>query len=205
MSELPQTIRAFIAIKLPPAVRSSVEQVQRDLKSATRPGLVRWTPVEQIHLTLKFLGNIPTNSVPELDAALRGACIQVAPFELYASGLGCFPDSKRPRVLWVGLGGALDKLRELQKAIVLETERWGEPEDRPFHPHLTLGRTKSTRPRELEALGAEVKTATAADLGSWRVARVDLMKSELFQEGARHMGLLEVPLTDCLSAGETDF
>jgi len=204
MSELPQTIRAFIAIKLPPEVRSSVEQVQRDLKSAIRPGLVRWTPVEQIHLTLKFLGNIPDESVPELDAALRRACARVVPFELCASGLGCFPDSKRPRVLWVGLGGALDKLQELQKAIVIETERWGEPEDRPFHPHLTLGRTKSTRPRELQALGAEVKTATAADLGSWRVARVGLMKSELLQEGFCHTVLLELPLADRLSAGEAN-
>ena len=198
MAESPQTIRAFIAINLPHEVRAGVERVQHDLKRAAGTSWVRWTPAEQIHLTLKFLGNIPAESVPELDAALRRACAQVAPFELRVSGLDCFPDSKRPRVLWVGLGGALDRLQELQKAIVIETERWGEPEDRPFHPHLTLGRTKSTRPRELQALGAAIKAAPAAELGSWQVTRVDLMQSELFPEGARHTGLLEVPLAAVL-------
>ena len=198
------SIRAFIAIKLPPEVRAGVEQVQGSLKSAIRPGSVRWTPAEQIHLTLKFLGNIPADSVPELEAALRRACAQVAPFELYADGLGAFPDSQRPRVLWIGLGGALDALQLLQKAIVVETERWGEPEERAFHPHLTLGRVKNASARELHELGERIRSVSAASVGSWQVTQVDLMKSELFQDGARHTGLLEVPLTDRSSAGETN-
>jgi len=202
MSEPSQTIRAFIAIRLPSEIRAGVEQVQGSLKSAIRPGSVRWTPAEQIHLTLKFLGNIPADSVPELEAALRRACAQVAPFELYADGLGAFPDSQRPRVLWIGLGGALDALQLLQKAIVVETERWGEPEDRPFHPHLTLGRIKTTRSRELQELGAKIRSTPAANLGSWQVTQVALMKSELFQDGARHTCLATVPFVDQSVAGK---
>jgi 2'-5' RNA ligase len=194
MAEPTQTIRAFIAIKLPSEVRAEVERVQHDLKSAVRGDLVRWTPAEQIHLTLKFLGNIPADSVPELEAALRRACAQVAPFEVSAEGLGAFPDWQRPRVLWVGVRCALAALRELQAAVALKTERWGEPEGRVFHPHLTLGRVKNVRPCELLELIAKTKSASAASLGTWQVTQVDLMKSELSQAGACHTCLHGVAL-----------
>ena len=188
------TIRAFIAIKLPAEVKAAVAIMQDSLKRAVGTKLVRWTAPEQIHLTLRFLGNIAVETVPELGAALRRAGAQIAPFELRAAGLGCFPDEKRPRVLWVGLGGALEKLQELQKAVLAETETWGETEDRPFHPHLTLGRTKTTQPRELQALGPAIRALLATDWGSWQVRGVNLMKSELSPEGARHTSLLDVPL-----------
>jgi 2'-5' RNA ligase len=195
MAEHSGTIRAFIAIKLPTEVRADVERAQRELKSATRAGSVRWTPAEQIHLTLKFLGDVQTDSLTELEAALRRACAQIAPFELHAGGIGSFPDSQRPRVIWIGVGGAVEMLHHLQAAIARETERWGEPEERTFHPHLTLGRIKTTRRRELQELGALIQSAPASNLGSWRVTQVDLMRSELFPDGARHNCLAAVPLS----------
>ena len=194
MTEPPHTIRAFIAIELPSEVRSEVERTQRALKSTIPTGLIRWTPPEQIHLTLKFLGNIPADSAPELETALRRACTGMVPFELCAEGLGGFPDLRRPRVLWIGVGGALDALQQLQAAIARETDRWGEREERAFHPHLTWGRVRTTRKRELDDLGAAIRSVFAARWGSWRVTRVDLMRSELDPDGARHCCLATVPL-----------
>jgi 2'-5' RNA ligase len=167
----PAWVRAFIAVTLPAEVRVAVERVQRELKAAVRGNAVRWTPSEQVHLTLKFLGNVAADSLPDLESAVRHACADAAPFELTAGGLGAFPSEQRPRVLWVGVGGEVEALRQLEQAVARETAAWGEREDKPFHPHLTLGRVKTTRLRELRELSHGWLTVKASHLGGWRVSR----------------------------------
>ncbi len=108
--------------------------------------------------------------------------------------MGVFPTEARPRVLWVGLRGELDALRRLHAQIARETAAWGEREEREFHPHLTLGRVKSVRPAEVRAIAPALERVNAGDLGSWRVERVDLMRSQLSQTGATHTCLAGVPL-----------
>jgi 2'-5' RNA ligase len=90
--------------------------------------------------------------------------------------------------------GELHALQQLQKAITVETKRWGEPEERGFHPHLTLGRTKTTRGRELQELGTGIKSVSLPNLGNWQVTHMGLMRSELFPDGARHSCLATVPM-----------
>jgi 2'-5' RNA ligase len=188
------SIRAFIALPLPAEAKAATAVAQRELKSALRGGWLRWTPPEQIHLTLRFLGDIPAGDVPALAEALRRACAGCAPFDLHAGGLGVFPDARRPRVLWLGLGGQLDALRELQARIERETAAWGEPEDREFHAHLTLARLKNAPPAAARQVAQSLAQAKATNLAAWRADHLELMRSELSPAGARHSVLGTVAL-----------
>ena len=142
-----EQIRAFIAVELPPAVREAVEGVVRELRSGIGDG-VRWVRPEGVHLTLKFLGDIDAGSVPAVSRAMAQCAASAAPFDLFLEGVGVFPNARRPRVIWIGLGGALEPLLALQHSIDRELEGLGfARERRPFTPHLTLGRVRdgSTR------------------------------------------------------------
>ncbi len=187
-------IRAFVAVPLPDEVKTALGRVQREVQSSLPGDAVRWTPPEQIHLTLRFLGDVPADSAADVETALRRAGAGIAPFPLGASDVGVFPTEARPRVLWVGLRGELDALRRLHAQIARETATWGERAEREFHPHLTLGRVKSVRPAGVRAIEPALERVNAGDLGSWRVERVDLMRSQLSQTGATHTCLAGVPL-----------
>ena len=137
-----EQIRAFIAVELPPAVREAVEGVVRELRSGIGDG-VRWVRPEGVHLTLKFLGDIDAGSVPAVSRAMAQCAASAAPFDLFLEGVGVFPNARRPRVIWIGLGGALEPLLALQHSIDRELEGLGfARERRPFTPHLTLGRVR---------------------------------------------------------------
>ena len=133
-------IRAFVAINLSAEVRVNLAELQRELKSALPGDGVRWTKPEQIHLTLKFLGDIAADSLEDLKVAIQRACEGITPFSLRAESLGIFPDSQRPRVIWTDVNGDVDILRRLQEQIERETGSWWEAEQRTFQPHLTLAR-----------------------------------------------------------------
>ncbi len=194
-SDLSSTIRTFIALELPEPVRAAVARVQRDLVSSLAGNVVRWTPPEQIHLTLRFLGNVPAAAVPEIEAALQRACVGIAPFALAAAGAGTFPEAGRPRVVWIGLDGDLASLRRLAQQIDFETASWGEPPDRDFHPHLTLGRVKDARPSEQRRIGQALSRIRVGRLANWQVDYVAFLRSELSSEGAKHTRLSMVTLT----------
>jgi 2'-5' RNA ligase len=177
-------IRAFIAINLPDEVRAKLERQHRSLKAALPGDGIRWTPPGQIHLTLKFLGDVPSSSVDGLRAAVERGCRGTAPFSLRARGLGVFPGAQRPRILWAGVEGELDVLGELQERIENETGRWREREARRFQPHLTVARIKILPPGR--GLALQKKLAGAADFGTWRVEGVGLMRSHLSASGVTH-------------------
>ncbi|AJE04727.1 RNA 2',3'-cyclic phosphodiesterase [Geobacter pickeringii] len=127
-------MRLFVAIDLPDGVKQSVADLCRGV-----PG-VRWLPPEQLHLTLRFIGEADE----AVDGAIRRglAAIVSPPFPLALRGVGCFPSPRRPRVLWVGLGGS-DPLHRLQQAVEAAVNGAGVPaEERPFSPHITLARLR---------------------------------------------------------------
>ncbi len=138
-------VRTFLAINLPDRqirqLSEAVEQWRR-----YRAG-VRWTTASRLHLTLKFLGDVPEDMLPVISTACRQVAGQYAPFELHMGITGTFPSMKRPRVLWVGLVPAQDRmLHNLQEALETSLEGVGLPrDDRPFSPHVTVGRVKSGR------------------------------------------------------------
>ncbi len=138
-------VRTFLAINLPDRqIRQLSEAVEqwRRYRAA-----VRWTTAPRLHLTLKFLGDVPEDTLPAISSACRQVACQYHPFELHMGATGTFPSLKRPRVLWVGLASSSGRpLHTLQEALETLLEGVGLPRDeRPFSPHVTVGRVKSGR------------------------------------------------------------
>jgi len=196
MADVDRPIRIFVAIHLPAEVRAQLERLQRRLMGLAGGDLVRWTPVEQIHLTLRFLGDVGRDRLDELCDAVRRVCAGASPFRVYAGNLGCFPDARKPRVVWVGIGGEVGRLARLQEELERATAGFGKPpEKREFRPHLTLGRPKGREVRSLRDLGRELQTVKAERFGDWMVQDVALVRSELQAGGPRYTDLAVFPLS----------
>jgi 2'-5' RNA ligase len=179
-----EEIRSFIAVELPREIKLMLARIQDELKSGGRAP-VKWVDPDIIHLTLKFLGNIPVDTIDNLTAAIREACRGVPPFRVEVGGLGVFPNPRRVQVVWVGLAGDIENLAQLQKRIDSALVPLGfTPESRPFTPHLTLARVRDrAAPAQKQELGRIVAAARFEDVESLRVDAVHLMKSQLTPEG----------------------
>lgn len=183
--EIREEIRAFIAIDLPPAFLEAIGSLQDELRHSTKG--IRWVKSGNIHLTLKFLGDVSGATLDELGEILASACKGHAPIELSMGSPGGFPNMERPRVIWLGLEGELEKLEALEEEIEKVCRPAGFPrEKRSFHPHLTLGRVKDPRKAsadmaDLADLLGRAKTASA---GTFTVNAVHLYKSDLTRDGA---------------------
>lgn len=174
------TIRAFIAIKLPPAVISLLEKAQQDFKSA---GLrAKWVQPKNIHLTLKFLGNINPEDIDDIDAAMTDAVMEFEPLNLAARGVGVFPGIKRPRVIWVGLGGQTQALFALQRKLEDNLAVIGfAKENRPYKGHLTLGRFRqAVDPHTIHRVIQEHADLKSED---FTTNRISLFQSDLKPAG----------------------
>ncbi len=184
-------MRTFIAIEIPEEIKGRLVELQRGLRSSGVDA--SWPRPEGIHLTLKFLGEVPEAKIPEIMSSLRSTAQGTGGFRLEVAGTGAFPNAKAARVVWVGLSGDVDKLNRLQDAVEKAMADIGfAREDRKFTPHLTLGRIKYIRSREawLKTLDGikDVKVA------GFDVSAVSLMKSELNRSGAVYteMGRVEL-------------
>jgi 2'-5' RNA ligase len=188
--------RLFIAIEPPPPVLEAVRGAQNRLKRTLPGGVARWVNPEGVHLTLKFLGDVPLNQLDDLQTALTDAASGVHRFSLNVQGVGCFPDTRRPRVVWLGLGGNLERLGLLQERVEEYVAPLGYPtEDRAFHPHLTLARAERRASRDdLAALGKLVERTTLGALVDWPVGALSLIRSQLRPGGAVYTQVHEVVL-----------
>jgi RNA 2',3'-cyclic 3'-phosphodiesterase len=190
-----EQIRSFIAIELPEEVRSGLKKAQGLLKS-DNPQLARWVDPASIHLTLKFLGNIPADKVAPISQLMKKAAGEIQPFQLEVKGLGAFPSLLRPQVIWIGLTGEIEQLRKLQNSLESQISPLGFPsENRPFTPHLTLARLRDTASViERQKLG---KIISSTDIGSGfsiSVNFISLMRSQLTPAGAIYTRLFETGL-----------
>ena len=184
-------IRSFLAIELPKLILRKIEEVQRDLRS-TRAD-VRWVNPEKIHLTLKFFRNIEESRIDPIFKSIEEPTRNTLPFSIKVSGVGAFPHLKNPRVIWMGLVDGKAILTSFQKQIETQLEKIGfQPEDRPFHPHLTLGRMKSSRGKE-ELVG-RMEKHREEEFGDFQVGRVILFKSDLTPSGPIYTLLKELKL-----------
>jgi RNA 2',3'-cyclic 3'-phosphodiesterase len=184
-------IRSFLAIELPKLILRKIEEVQRDLRSTRLD--VRWVNPEKIHLTLKFFGNIEESRIDPIFKSIEEPTRNTLPFSLKAIGVGAFPHLRNPRVIWMGLGDGKEVLTSFQKQIEIQLEKIGfQPEDRPFHPHLTLGRVKSSRGKE-ELVG-RMEKHREEEFGDFQVERVILFKSDLNPSGPIYTLLKEIRL-----------
>ncbi len=174
-------MRLFIAIEIPAEIKKQMAEAQHRLRDAGVDA--SWPRPEGIHLTLKFLGEVPEQQVTDITNALNAAAGGSTKFHLDVAGVGTFPNAKNARVVWTGLSGDTERLKILQASVEDAMERIGmKREERPFTPHLTLGRIKYIRSRDrwLKAL-EEMKDIS---LSGFDVEAVSLMKSELKPSGA---------------------
>lgn len=188
-------LRLFIAVELPDPMRSALATLQDELAGVVPRDVMRWVRPEGIHLTLKFLGDVPEEQCGEIETALMPAA-GLAPFTVTVRGLGCFPNFRRPRVVWVGLEGQTSALHALRDLVEREIAPLGYPtERRKFHPHLTLGRVRrrSSKHDVLE-LGEQLAETSVTELGQMEIASVSLMRSQLRPQGAIYSCLKRVDL-----------
>ncbi len=184
-------LRAFLSIDLPASLHPPLTQVQNSLKKSGAD--VRWVPVGNIHLTLKFFGNILETAVDTISGSTRRVTREVHPFELRISGLGAFPGIKSPRVIWLGLEEPTGALAHLYQGLEEAFHAIGyPPEDRAFNPHLTLGRVRSNKGRE--KLSTLLANVAVPEFPAFRVGVLTLFRSTLTPQGSIYTPLQVLPL-----------
>ena len=176
-------MRVFVAVFPPATVQEALAEAARALPTDA----FRLTPARRVHLTLKFLGDVSPGDLPRVAAALGRAARTGAPFDAAVSGFGAFPSARRARILWAGIGAGADGFRALSRAVedLLEPESFAR-DDRPFVPHLTLGRAR--RPVPVELGGANVP------LPGFAVGALDLVESRQDGSGVTYSVLARCPL-----------
>ncbi len=190
-------IRAFIAIELPQEIHQRLDQVISQLKQRLGDTAIRWVPAENIHLTLKFLGDVSVANVEMLKKIMQAEAAGCPHFEISVGGLGAFPNAHHPRVVWVGVEAPSD-LNNLQHAIEAATERLGyTKEERPFSAHLTLGRvSRNATPRDARLIGEVLESTKVGFLGAAHIQAVHLFRSDLKPTGSIYTKMFTAPLKD---------
>ena len=190
-----EQIRSFIAIELPVELKRAISRLQEQLKAGSRAP-VRWVSPENIHLTLKFLGDIDAVVIDDIKDALQEAVWGISAIRLGAEGLGVFPNNTRVQVIWVGLSGEIDRLQKLQQSIDKELAKLGFPaEKRGFSPHLTIARLRDrANANERQDMGRLVENTRFQSSLDFSVTSIHLMKSQLTREGAIYSRLGSVNL-----------
>ena len=178
-------IRAFIAVDLTDEIRTCLDQVITQLRKSLENIPVRWVPAENIHLTLKFLGDVSVSNLDMLKEILQTEVGAHHPFDFSVGGLGSFPSTRQPRVLWVGVE-APPELSVIQRGIEGAMERLGYArEDKPFSPHLTIGRvSRNATAKDVHMISGVLETTRVGFLGATNVAQIHLYRSDLKPSGA---------------------
>lgn len=197
--------RLFIAVPLPDAVRDFVAGIVDDLKREGWP--MRWVDADNGHLTLHFLGDTPPENAELLRLALGEVIERHEAFDLRTADLGAFPAMKRPRVIWLGLWGPAHRLESIRDDIGVLLEELGfKLDEKPFHPHITLGRLRETKNVRVSELPGKIRARfdELAERGvvthdkpvPFPVREVQLVRSHLSHEGARYEVIQSYPLQD---------
>jgi RNA 2',3'-cyclic 3'-phosphodiesterase len=192
MSDTEKNIRAFLAIEPPEDVLQKMSGLQEKLKREIR-GRISWAKPPGQHLTLKFFGDISTDDVKNICAAVQKQTISELPLNLIIEKLGVFPDDRRPRVLWCGTTGDVEKLLVLQKKLDSDLAAIGFPtEDRPFRAHLTMARIKDWH--DLMGMNEALAKYSAFTAGEFVCGELILFQSKLSPQGAVYTKLAEFVL-----------
>jgi 2'-5' RNA ligase len=189
-------MRAFIAVNIPLEIKQNLQGEIDRLRALIRGESVRWVRSEGIHLTLKFLGEISNSSLEEIHQTLEQEVRKHPICTLSVGRFGCFPNRRRPRVLWIGITEDKGTLVQVQSSINEKLVPLGfDKEGRPFHPHLTLGRVRrNVSKADLTQLQDAVNEFVVGKIGQFEVREIHLIESILKPSGAEYSSLGEYTL-----------
>lgn len=181
-------MRLFVALFPPPEVREAMlEAARRSVRAASAPGDLRWAPPKNIHLTLRFLGEVAPDRVGALSVALREVAREHEQFDLSIDRLGAFPSPAKARVVWFGVGEGEERVRRLAGDVEGAVVAQGFPaEDRPFSPHVTMARTRGRQ--------VELDAAAGAGIPAFRARHLELVQSTLSSRGSTYAPVASYPL-----------
>lgn len=189
-------LRLFAALDLPVSVLGYLSAIMTQLRADLPRNAVRWVRPEGIHLTVRFYGETKPEQIKALQDSLAQATTGLGPIELKLNGLGIFPNTVAPRVIWAGVAGQVDAVQRIQTALETGARAIGfRPETRPFTPHLTLGRVNQLRAPDKQRLSQLVNEAPLNAPNPFTLDRVSLIKSELKPTGAVYTQLWSALLT----------
>ena len=187
-------LRAFIAVEIPLDIRQDIEHATSNLRRGTG-SLIRWVAVENMHLTLKFLGDIPSANMEVLTQMIRAQADSFHCFDIHLTGIGSFPGPKRPRVIYIGIQAPAE-LEAFQRQLESATRRLGyNSEERAFSPHLTIGRIRQNiPPDDLQKIRRALEASKIDSPGTAKVNSVHLYKSDLKPTGPVYTKLFSAHL-----------
>jgi len=186
-----ETIRTFIAIEIPDEIQEKLIEIQKDL--AKFMPRVSWVKKGNIHLTLKFLGDIRTNQIESINSVLQNIAESHSSFEMNLSGIGVFPNPRRPRVLWIGITKGAKPAAKLADDISKLLQPLGfQPEKRGFTPHLTLARIR--RPVNLQNVKNKFNQYDTLDIPTLKVDQIIFIRSELHPQGSIYTPVKNFPM-----------
>lgn len=195
MNSEEKALRAFVAIEVPEEIRTRLLAAQRELKAIIPAAMISWTKAENLHLTLRFLGNVATEKISELTSRLRTAVASWGELNLVCRSIGCFPNVQRPRIIWAGVADGRDRLTTLQRTVRDAVRDFAEkPDEARFTGHVTLARVKQISRFETKRLMSFVDEAAQRSFGEWPVREILLLRSQLTSVGSIYEELARLPL-----------
>ena len=188
-------LRSFVAVEIPAEIQSALARSTAPLQKALPKPLIRWVAPQNVHLTLKFLGDVSPANLERLAEALKAEAVAHETFSMSVGGLGAFPTPRRARIIWIGLE-APASLMALLRGVEAVTARLGyASEDRPFSPHLTIGRVgQNVSGTDFQRIRTALEGATVGALGTLRVDAVHIFKSDLQPGGSVYTHLYTLPM-----------
>lgn len=188
--------RIFIAVRMPDEVIQKITRISNYFQKQTPKEALKWVETENLHLTLKFLGEIPEQTITKVQPILRAVGNGQKPFDIAVAGLGMYPHAKRPRVVWLGVEG-VDPLISLHNELESELAKIGlQKESRPYNPHLTLARVRQRTSRETAAKVGDILSGFKVDsLGRFTVSDIHLIESQLTPQGPIYTTRFTAPLS----------
>jgi 2'-5' RNA ligase len=186
-SDRAQEWRLFCAFELPESLRERISQHSQRIREAVPEAAASWSRPENIHLTVKFFGNVDPQRVPAISAAAAQVVKEFSPIQIGVGTTGVFPRPSRPQVLWIGIDDASHALADLQKKLENEFAREGFPQEgRAFRPHLTIARIR--KPHDAARL-AQIHLETKFETVELTLNELVLFRSELSSKGSRYTAI----------------
>lgn len=183
-------LRTFIAVDLPTELIEHLRETSRSIQEQFSGDPIRWVPAEDLHITLKFFGDVSTSNIERINEILSAEASYIKPFEISIGDFGVFPDFTKPRVIWTGVQGP-DELFNFQRRIDMETARLGYASDkRPFFPHITLGRvSRNSSISEIRRISDKLRKQKLGFLGAARIYDVHIYHSNRLPQGPKYTKL----------------